>query len=65
MQKGRPKGTHNKVGIYLRLSANVVEWLKAHKGYNAIVDRVLGNYINRHKEDALQEKLDRLNKKVK
>lgn len=50
MQKGRPKGTNNKVGIYLRLSANVVEWLKGHKGYNRIADMILSNYIKRHKE---------------
>lgn len=45
--RGRPTSDAPKVHIGMRLDADVVEWLRAHDGYNAIVNAALREEMKR------------------
>lgn len=45
--RGRPVSDAPKVHIGMRLDADVVEWLRSHKGYNVIVNAALRKEMKR------------------
>ena len=49
---GRPISANPKQHIGLRLDADIVDWLRSQKGYNALVNQTLRAKMKRAKQDA-------------
>ncbi len=48
--RGRPKIDNPKQHIGMRLDADIVDWLRAHEGYNAMVNETLRREMQRKRD---------------
>ena len=46
----------NKVGIYIRLDKDIVEWLRTITGYNALINKLVRREYNKRRVNNEKEK---------